>query len=94
MISAPLPTEMSRAATTVDPVSTTILQKRDVIRTAQNLRQQGDVAGPSCTSTDKAESCACKDGQMCIAYASNCKCFGTPTGSSSDTGSSGAKRTN
>lgn len=88
----------SWAATTVDLGSTAAPTKRDTIETAQSLRQQGDAAGPSCESTkdpkDGGQACSCKDGQKCFAYATTCNCIGTPTGgSSSDTNSTGMKRT-
>jgi len=94
MLFAAFATETSWAASTVESVSTSIPTQRDAVQIAQTLRQKGDVSGPTCTSTDKSESCACEDGQLCLGYANNCKCIGTPTGSSNDTNPTGSKRTN
>ena len=88
---APITTETGRAETTVEPASSLISTQRDAVRTAQNLRQQGGTIEATCTSTDGKKQCACSN--MCVAYASDCKCFGTaPSGQGTDTAPTGPQQ--
>ena len=45
-----------------------------VFHLAQTLRQRGGRIKSTCQSTDRSESCTC--GGTCIAYETNCRCFG------------------
>jgi hypothetical protein len=91
MLFAGFTTETGRAEQAVESVSSSIPAQPDAVLTAQNLRQPGGTNESTCTSSDGKKKCTCSN--MCVAYASDCKCFGaTPSGQGSDTAPSGPQQ--